>query len=94
MNILESVLPSFGFRDDSLILIPFGKGLINHTWKVSISGNEYILQRVNDKVFTKPQDIASNIRLIADYFKVNWPNYYFVEPIAAINGEDFLYIPS
>ena len=94
MNILESVLPSFGFRDDSLILIPFGKGLINHTWKVSIRGNDYILQRVNDKVFTKPQDIASNIRLIADYFKANWPNYYFVEPIAAINGEDFLYIPS
>ena len=94
MNMLESVLPSFGFRDDALTLVPFGEGLINHTWKVSVSGNEYILQRVNDNVFTKPQNIASNIRLIADYFTVNWPNYHFVAPLAATNGEDLLNIPS
>ena len=68
MNILESVLPSFGFHDDSITLIPFGGGLINNTWKVSENGKEYILQRVNDNVFTKPHNIASNIRLIADYF--------------------------
>ena len=94
MNMLESVLPSFGFRDEALTLIPFGKGLINHTWKVSVSGKEYILQRVNEKVFTQPKNIASNIRLIADYFTVNWPNYHFVAPLAAANGEDLLNIPS
>ena len=66
MNILESVLPSFGFLDDSITLIPFGEGLINHTWKVSENGNEYILQRVNTNVFSQPQNISSNIRLIAD----------------------------
>ena len=94
MNMLESVLPSFGFNDNDLTLVPLGEGLINHTWKVSVSGNEYILQRVNDHVFTKPQNIASNIRLIADYFTVNWPNYHFVAPLAATNGEDLLNIPS
>jgi len=94
MNILESVLPSFGFLDDSITLIPFGEGLINHTWKVSENGNEYILQRVNSNVFTQPQNISSNIRLIADYFKLNWPSYYFVAPLTTIHGEDLLYIPS
>ena len=94
MNMLESVLPSFGFNDNDLTLVPLGEGLINHTWKVSVSGNEYILQRVNDHVFTKPQNIASNIRLIADYFTANWPSYHFVAPLVAINGEDLLYIPS
>lgn len=94
MNILESVLPSFGFHDDSITLIPFGGGLINNTWKVSENGKEYILQRVNDNVFTKPHNIASNIRLIADYFKANWPNYHFVAPLFTIQGDDLLYIPS
>ena len=94
MNMLESVLPSFGLLDDDLTLVPFGEGLINHTWKVSVSGNEYILQRVNDNVFTKPQNIASNIRLIADYFTANCPSYHFVAPLAATSGEDLLYIPS
>jgi Ser/Thr protein kinase RdoA (MazF antagonist) len=94
MNILESVLPSFGFNDESINLIPFGGGLINHTWKVSDKGNEYILQRVNDNVFTQPQNIASNIRLIADYFKANFPSYNFVAPLTTIYGEDLLYIPS
>jgi Ser/Thr protein kinase RdoA (MazF antagonist) len=94
MNILESVLPSFGLRDHSLTLVPFGEGLINHTWKVSEMGKSYILQRVNEQVFTQPEHIASNIRLIADYFKANWPDYHFVAPLVANNGKDLLYIPS
>lgn len=93
MNILESVLPTFGLRDDSLTLVPFGKGLINHTWKVTAMGKAYILQRVNDQVFTQPEQIAANVRLIADYFKANWPEYNFVAPLVTGNGKDLLHVP-
>ena len=63
---LQSVLPAYGLSNDTSQIETFGSGLINHTWKITAAGKEYILQRVNAAVFREPDKIAYNIRLIAD----------------------------
>ena len=81
------VLPSYGFGDGAVTVETFGTGLINSTWKVCGPEEDFILQRVNNSVFTIPTDIAHNTKLIADYLKKQNPSYRFIAPIAASNGD-------
>lgn len=88
---LQSVLYQYGIEEQSLAVEPFGSGLINNTWKVTSSGNEYILQRVNNEVYKEPVDIASNISLIGAYLKENYPGYRFIFPLTASKGDELIY---
>ena len=87
----HSVLPAYGLEKETLQLETFGNGLINHTWKVTTPRTAYILQRINDAVFKKPDDIAYNINLIAAYLKANHPGYKFVAPLASHGGKEMIY---
>lgn len=40
---------------------PYGKGLINDTFRVRAAGSSYILQRINSSVFPEPVRIMSNL---------------------------------
>ncbi len=77
--------------DDVSTARPFGSGLINNTWKIE-GKKEYILQRINTKVFRQPERIASNIRLISNFFKLNHPSYFFIAPLVTEMGEDMVFI--
>lgn len=90
--VLKSVLSAYGFDIDSTKVEAFGSGLINHTWRVSNAEKVYILQRVNHQIFKKPEDIASNISLIAAYLQQNYPEYLFVSPIKTAKGEEMLFL--
>jgi Ser/Thr protein kinase RdoA (MazF antagonist) len=74
--------------------LPFGNGLINTTWKVTDkAGNAtYILQKINQKIFKQPDDIAFNIRLIDNYLKAYFPDYLFVSPVVTITGDEVMKI--
>ena len=89
---LHTVLPAYGFENNSLKVEAFGSGLINNTWKITASGNEYILQRVNHDIFKEPADIANNIRLIGAYLRKNHPEYKFVSPVTSSAGEEMVYL--
>ncbi len=69
MLMLHKVLEEFGFPTSNTRALPFGTGLINHTWKIQINGGgkTFILQRINGNVFKNPKDIAGNVQLIAEY---------------------------
>lgn len=82
---LIEILDQFDVRFKSIE--PHGTGLINNTWKVAGAGGDYILQRVNENVFKRPQDIDLNIRLMDDHIKKNHPEYFFVAPVPAKSGE-------
>lgn len=71
---------------------PFGSGLINNTWKVTVPGRAYILQKINQEVFKHPQDIAENIRLVGDYLKQHQPGYLFVAPVASREGTSLVWL--
>jgi Ser/Thr protein kinase RdoA (MazF antagonist) len=88
----QSVLPFYGLNEDYMKVEAFGNGLINGTWKVSTAGKNFILQRINDKVFEYPEHIANNIRAIADYFKKHHPEYSFVAPITSSAGDEMVYL--
>jgi Ser/Thr protein kinase RdoA (MazF antagonist) len=87
---MRSVLKAFGLNEESK-MESFGTGLINKTWKITTPDSEYILQKVNHKVFEKPASIAKNIRLISAYLKQHYPDYCFVSPIVSSEG-DMIYI--
>ena len=40
----------------------FGTGLINQTWLIETHHKKYILQRINDHVFTNHAEIEENIK--------------------------------
>jgi Ser/Thr protein kinase RdoA (MazF antagonist) len=87
-----SVLPAYGLKGAPLSVESYGSGLINHTWKVNTPGRSFILQRVNEVVFARPDDIAHNIRLVADYLEEHYPDYLFVGPVATGDGRDMTYV--
>lgn len=94
-------MPSFDRKTLHLILSQFditpdkvkshGTGLINHTWQVYAGDTSYILQRVNDFVFKRPQDIAFNLDQISKYLAAHHPDYLFVTPIRTKSGEGMYY---
>jgi Ser/Thr protein kinase RdoA (MazF antagonist) len=90
-TIVDVVLRSYGLDINSLEYVPYGSGLINHTWKVSTSDKEYILQKVNDSVFSDPAAIAANTRLIADHLESNHPEYLFIAPLLSAEGKELIY---
>ena len=61
---LEFVIRRYGLKRDELHMSPLGNGLINSTWKLSVDGKDYVLQKVNDEVFKKPEDIDWNLDYI------------------------------
>jgi len=88
---LEKVLSSYGIT--AAVIKAHGSGLIHNTWKISDKSQDYILQRVNDKVFKEPQYIAYNIQAIAFWLQKNHPEYFFVAPVETKNNGSLLHIP-
>ncbi len=87
---MEHIISMFGFEETDYIIRPFGNGLINSTWLVTVKNKRYILQHINHTIFKNPEDIASNIRMIADYLKAYFPDYLFVNPCQAEDGKDLV----
>lgn len=85
----DDVLKEFGIEGYSAKT--FGSGLINNTWCVENKNGEkeFILQRINQKIFKFPEDIAFNIRLIADHLR-SVTKYLFTTPLQTKEGNDIL----
>jgi len=84
---MDNILNAFGLKPDNFKVTPFGSGLINHTWKISGTSRQYILQRINKNVFKEPNDIAGNLVRLEKYLKHTAPGYLFAAPLPTANGE-------
>lgn len=77
-------LPSHDLTFDEFSVIPLSGGLINHTYKVeSKLWPPFLLQQINQHVFTKPEDVQQNYIHLAEYaefeftgLKLPYPIYY------------------
>ena len=87
---VEKILSLYGFNPTSTQYQAFGSGLINNTWIIREGDRTFILQRINDFVFTKPRDISYNIRRMADWLRLHHPDYFFVEPLQTATGADIV----
>lgn len=71
-------------------------GNINSTYKIEADGATYILQRINKKVFTKPEEVMQNIRRVSRFLekKVLYeggnPSREVLHPIDTLDGTRFL----
>lgn len=90
-TIPDTVLETFGIDKENASISALDEGLINHTWKVVQQDRSYILQRVNDRVFRQPWDIAHNIEAIDQFLKQHHPDYYFVSPVHARDGKPLIF---
>ncbi|MDB4920108.1 aminoglycoside phosphotransferase family protein [Mucilaginibacter sp.] len=84
---MDNILNSFGLKPNNFQTASFGSGLINHTWKVSGTNHQYILQQINKNVFKAPQDIANNLVELENYLKQTAPEYLFAAPLPSIHGK-------
>ena len=53
-------------------ILPLGNGLINDTFKIMMKGEEqprYVLQHINDKVFTDVEMLQRNIETVTDHIR-------------------------
>ena len=89
-EINEMVLSEYGFKPAEVILKPFGTGHINSTFLVTDknTGEQFILQSININVFRKPEIIAQNVKLVADFLAEHYPEYLFVKAIPTINAQE------
>lgn len=86
----QNILQAYGLNNNAEV-VPFGTGLINHTWRV-ISGKEnFILQKINNHVFRKPEHIAHNIDLISAHLGTYHPGYLFVRPVRTVDGRSMIH---
>ncbi|MFT3979609.1 MAG: aminoglycoside phosphotransferase family protein [Ferruginibacter sp.] len=89
--VLSAVLKQFGLDADAVSIEPVTQGLINSTWKICAREQQYILQKINSSVFKHPEDIDTNISLIAGYLKQQHPGYLFTSPVAAGNSKTLVW---
>src|SRR6478735_662431 len=89
---VKSILPEFLVASEDMQSEPYGSGLINSTWKVYNNQSEYILQKINTSVFHDPFVIAENVRKIADYLQIKFPEYLVVVPIKTKSNQELAHI--
>jgi thiamine kinase-like enzyme len=78
---VEEILKKFGIEGTA---VPIGNGHINKTYRAG----EYILQKINKNVFTKPGDIASNLENARQHLEANHTDYLFIAPLSNIVHDD------
>jgi len=87
---MQNVLHQYGLSENNCSIRALGNGLINSTWLVESGGEKFVLQKINQQVFKKPEDIAFNIRLLADHLKQHHPGYLFTSAEETVNGDDLV----
>lgn len=72
LHTLLDVVSHFVERNQVAEITPLGNGLINDTFKVMVHGDEkprYVLQRINNAVFTDVEMLQRNIELVTGHLR-------------------------
>lgn len=83
------VLDAFGLSPQASCN-PIGSGHIHQTFLVEVK-KRFVLQRVNKNIFTKPEVIATNNRIAANYLANHFPDYLFPTALPDRNGYELVY---
>lgn len=83
------VLNAFGLSSEARCS-PIGSGHIHQTYLVE-DQKKFVLQRVNKNVFTRPEVIAANNRIAANYLTKHFPEYLFPSALLDKTGHELVY---
>jgi aminoglycoside phosphotransferase (APT) family kinase protein len=91
---LHAILLHYNLPASECFIEPLLSGLINRTYRVTDERDQrrYILQSINLRVFPRPEDVAHNIRRVADYLQEHHPDYLFPAPIRTFGGHELAYL--
>lgn len=72
-NELRQIAREFAVADTRLSIMPYGKGLINDTYLITLSDktSQLILQRINTAVFPQPEKLQANIQTLTEFINNN-----------------------
>jgi Ser/Thr protein kinase RdoA (MazF antagonist) len=87
----EPILSAYGFPADCEVR-PHGTGLINRTWLIHGENGNFILQQINQEVFTRPTLIADNIQRVSNYLGAYYPAVVFPRPAKTLSGQTLLWL--
>lgn len=87
---IQQVLNGFGLAFANDQIKPLGNGHINQTYLLD-GPVKFVLQRINTKVFTKPEVIASNLKHAAQHLAKHFPEYLFLNATKTKAGEDMMF---
>ena len=71
-NSLITIASHFVNPSEIAVIQPLGNGLINDTYKIMVAGQEqprYVLQHINDKVFTDVEMLQRNIEIVTGHIR-------------------------
>ncbi|CAM3581296.1 phosphotransferase enzyme family protein [Erysipelothrix urinaevulpis] len=66
---INEIVEAFNFEGEILEIKAYGNGHINDTFRLTCPSNKYILQRINDDVFTKPDQLMDNVEMVTSFLK-------------------------
>ena len=89
---MKEIFSAYNLSQNKFDVEPFGNGLINKTWRIKNSHDDYILQKINHTIFKHPDDIASNVRMLADYLTNTHPDFLFIKVIKTKSNEEIAHI--
>lgn len=101
MNLPLAVAKQFKLPGKIVAIQEFGSGNINDTYLVStdsLKKNRIILQRINHKVFSRPQDVVENMRTLIEHVvskqkhdrPISLKNWQLPEMISSKKGRDWV----
>ncbi len=85
----NKVLSNYELYGKAENLMPYGEGHINTTYKFNVGKKEYILQRINDKLFDTPL-LMKNIVSVCEYAKKQNSDILLPTVVYAKNGESYV----
>jgi Ser/Thr protein kinase RdoA (MazF antagonist) len=86
----QQILAAYNLDQPQSEIIPINNGLINQTWRIKNASGDFILQKINTGIFKSPEAIASNVRMLADYFFHKDPGYLFIAPLRTRGNEELV----
>jgi Ser/Thr protein kinase RdoA (MazF antagonist) len=87
------ILEAYGIDYSSCKIEPLTSGLINTTWKITFGNEQFVLQKINNRVFKNPVELVENICSIGRYLSVKYPDYLFVSPLKSLANSEVVYHP-
>lgn len=83
---MDQILSYYFEHPEYIGIKPINEGLINDTFQLNLGVNQYILQKINTKVFKNPEVIISNTLAIGNYLKTQNYSKSILEILPNKNG--------
>jgi hypothetical protein len=86
----NEILEAFDLKPSQFQIKEIKTGHIHSTFHLT-GAQEFILQKVNTKVFKKPELISANLSLARNYLQEHFPQYLFTGNITTKDGKGLFY---